>query len=479
MTGVLNTANQAFQKCETILAMSGYVDALLKMPELGNVIAGNISRTRKQYLNSRKSSQKLKVVVCGWELAHNAAGRAHTLAEIYREITRDVEILGSIFPNRGREIWEPIRETTIPIHAFVVKPNHFIEQALNIVAAHPADLVHLSKPRAPNIIFGIFYKLIWEARVIVDIDDEELAFVKAKKPMALCEYLQEYPSLPPLDLLAGAHWTRLAVGLVNDFDAITVSNKVLQRRYGGEVIAHARDPRVFNPSKELRKTSRKALGIQEHQKVVLFLGTPRAHKGLLQTAIAIQSLRRSDVVFAIVGSFENNNLKLKEKLMNIKGVNYLFLENQPIGKLPSMLSIADCCVLFQSIDNPVSEYQIPAKLSDALAMEIPVLASPTPTLCEAIDAGAVTEISESNISKMIGTVLIDSQEGKRQNPKKYFNEVISLDANSVALNKLIIKTSNRLLTVDLLQLLHKIKMRVPYDVIKNIGRVSNCRDSNC
>ena len=38
--------------------------------------------------------------------------------------------------------------------------------------AHPYDLVHLSKPRAPNIIFGLLYKLIWDAMILVDVDDE-------------------------------------------------------------------------------------------------------------------------------------------------------------------------------------------------------------------------------------------------------------------------------------------------------------------
>lgn len=430
MESLLAIANQAFKKCQTTVAMAGYVDALLKMPELGNSIAANISRTRQQYLNSRKNSETLKVVVCGWELAHNAAGRAHTLAEIYREITSDVEIVGSIFPQWGREVWEPIRETTIPIHAFVVELDCFIEQALTLVAAHPADVVHLSKPRAPNIFFGIFYKLLWGARVIVDIDDEELAFVKAETPLTVSEYLKEYPTLPPLDQLPDAHWTRIAVGLVNEFDAITVSNNALQRRYGGTVIGHARDPNILKPSPELRQKSRQALGIQAHQKVVLFLGTPRPHKGLLEVAKAIQSLNREDVIFVIAGSFGERFLQFKARLQAVAGVNYLFLENQPISALKSSLAIADCCVLLQDSEHPTSKFQIPAKLSDALAMRIPVLVSGTDALDDSIAAGAVVAVTNNTLAVDLATALDWPSREQIDNGEFYFSKHLSLESNA-------------------------------------------------
>lgn len=436
MPSTLATANQAFQKGETAVAMAGYVSALLKMPELGETIAGNIARTKQRYLNSRSVDKPLKAIVCGWELAHNAAGRAHTLAEIYREITPDVEIVGSIFPRWGREVWEPIRDTSIPIHAFVVESDSFIEQALTLVAAHPADVVHLSKPRAPNIFFGIFYKLFWGAKVIVDIDDEELAFVKAETPLNLSEYLKDYPTLPSLDQLTDVHWTRIAVGLVNEFDAITVSNSALQRRYGGVVIGHARDPNIFKPSPELRQKSRQALGIQAHQKVVLFSGTPRPHKGLLEVAKAIQSLNREDVLFVIAGSFGERFLQFKARLQAVTGVNYLFLENKPISALPSTLAIADCCVLLQDTNHPASNYQIPAKLSDALAMRLPVLVSSTGALEDPIASGAVVATTLDNLTLHLATTLDRPSREQVDNGGDYFLKHLCLEANASKLRSI-------------------------------------------
>ncbi|MDT9206302.1 tetratricopeptide repeat protein, partial [Limnospira sp. PMC 1243.20] len=125
--------------------------------------------------------ERPRVGVCGWELSHNAAGRAYTLAQLYGGFA-EVELIGCLFPKYGGQVWEPIRGGEIRCHTIRVEDEgRFVEQALGLVWAHPYEVVHLSKPRMPNIILGLLYKLVWGARVIVDIDDEELIFVRASE----------------------------------------------------------------------------------------------------------------------------------------------------------------------------------------------------------------------------------------------------------------------------------------------------------
>jgi GT2 family glycosyltransferase/glycosyltransferase involved in cell wall biosynthesis len=430
---LLSAANQAFRAGQSAAAMSGYIQAMLKMPELGQTISANLARTRQQYLASRAPGAPLQVVVCGWELARNAAGRAHTLAEIYREFAQ-VKIVGCLFPRWGREIWEPIRHTSIAIHPILVEDyNGFIEQALTLVAAHPADVAHLSKPRAPNILFGIFYKLLWGASVILDIDDEELAFVQADTALAFDQYLQQHSHLPTLSQIAGANWTRLAVGMAHDFDAITVSNVALQQRYGGDIIGHARNPNTLCPSATLREASRQALGIRPEQKVILFSGTPRPHKGLFEVARAIQRMHREDILFVIAGNFDAANLHLKVQLQGLEGVNYLFLENQPFDTLSRTLSIADCCVLLQDTHHPCTPFQIPAKLSDALAMGIPVIVTATAALADAIAAGAVIPATPEDLVTRLAATLDTPNAAAIEAGHRYFAEHLSLAANATIL----------------------------------------------
>lgn len=385
-------------------AIQHYLAALAAMPGLTNAIAPNLSSARQKYRASRNSAAKPRVAVCGWELSHNAAGRVYTLAMLY-ETFAEVEIIGCHFPALGREIWEPIRDTSIAIHSFVVEDEaKFIDQAIALVAAHPCDIVHLSKPRAPNIIFGILYKLIWDAKVLMDIDDEELAFVGADTPISVDNYIQQHGKLPDLKDLAGKDWTRLAVGLSKEFDGITVCNTPLQQRYGGEIIRHARDEKLFKPSPELKRKSREKYGIPLDKKVVLFFGTPLEHKGLVETAQAIADTNRSDIIFCIVGDFADSNFK--KKLQAIKGCGFLFLPSQPFKLVPEIVLSADCCVLIQNEKTLVGQYQTPAKLTDALAASLAVIVNRCPSMSDFIAAQVVIPINE-NLGKTITRVLFD------------------------------------------------------------------------
>ncbi len=115
----------------------------------------------------------------------------------------DVEVIGSIFTHWGREIWEPVRNSTIPTHHILIEDEiRFLDQAMELVIAHPYDIVHLSKPRGPNILFGALYKAVWGATVLMDIDDEELAFGNLEGPISLDDYLSNHKRLPSLKYLA-------------------------------------------------------------------------------------------------------------------------------------------------------------------------------------------------------------------------------------------------------------------------------------
>ncbi|MDT9327727.1 MAG: glycosyltransferase [Limnospira sp. PMC 1286.21] len=352
--------------------------------------------------------ERPRVGVCGWELSHNAAGRAYTLAQLYGGFA-EVELIGCLFPKYGGQVWEPIRGGEIRCHTIRVEnEGRFIEQALGLVLAHPYEVVHLSKPRMPNIILGLLYKLVWGARVIVDIDDEELAFVKASEPLDLAELLESGGKLPPFQGWDGGKWTRLAVGLARAFDGVTVANRALQERYGGVVIRHGRDEARFVPSDDRKRGSRERFGIAQDKKVVLFFGTPRKHKGLVTTARALGSLGRKDVVFAIIGDFEDG--KLKEELQGIPGVDYVFVGNQPFESIPDVVAVGDICVLLQDADFRVSQFQIPAKLSDALGMGLVVLLSETAAVADVIESGAVVPVAEGDLPAVLDRVLSDEAE---------------------------------------------------------------------
>ena len=393
------------------------------------------ARACARWNSADKSYGPGRVAVFGWELSCNSAGRAETLANVYSVFTQ-VELIGChLYDER---LWEPIANTPLTHHSFFTEEHGILEQVLDFVLAHPYDTVHLSKPRSTTVLAGALYKAIWGADVVMDVDDEELGFVGAESPADLTDYLTD-SGLPrgPLD---NQDWTRLAVGMVSDFDGVTVSNQPLQGRYGGHILPHARDPALFDVSSatraQMRRDLRASIGIEQDHKVVLFFGTPRRHKGLLVTAKAIVELNRDDVHFVIVGTFcEPELLAELQAVPNLKLVN---LMNQPISFTPAVLSIADCTLLMQERKNLVADFQSPAKVGDALAMNVPVIATLTGPLEPLAVAGAIWIADESNLTEKLALILGNGQDVARLRElgQAYFQDKLTLDAHVPYLTQL-------------------------------------------
>ena len=437
----LTKANAALRANDFARAMSLYIQALRETPELSSNIRFNMETVARSYRANRNNAEQLHVAVCGWELSHNPAGRVYTLAKIYERFAH-VEIIGCIFAAWGRRIWYPIRDTDINIHHVLIEDSSdFFRQLIGLVAKHPYDIVHLSKPRAPNILIGLLYKIMWGAKVLVDIDDEELTIVRADSSVSIEEYLTEHSDLPDLSDLPGLEWTRLAVGLVNEFDGITVSNEQLRERYGGEIIYHARDERTFCPSEQLKIESRERFGIAQDKQVVLFCGTGRKHKGLVEIAQTIAALDRDDTVFVLAGDMKEPGLI--EKLQSVPNCKLCFIDMQNFDAIASVVAMADICILSQDIESPISKFQLPAKLTDALAMQVVVLANSTPPLQKFIDDGVVHDIG-GNLSIALAEVLSDAQKfaAKANSGRALFQNLLSVEVNAHKLEYVVNAANN-------------------------------------
>lgn len=418
---------------DSVRARAGVLAA---QPSRAELEGFNLALARRHWRRTRRG-QPPRVGVCGWELAHNAAGRVRTLADLWAPLA-ETEILGATFPRWGDALWAPIRETTTPCHVIhVADEAGFPRQALELVLAHPYDVVHLSKPRLPNILFGLLYRLIWDAHVILDIDDEELGAVQAEEALGLEALLERSGGAPVWEHLGGKDWTRVAVGLWSLFDATTVASRPLQARYAGALIPHAREARSFCPSPARRRASRDRFGIPQTATVVLFFGTPRRHKGVLETAEAIAALGRQDLCLVIAGDFPDPGLKAD--LEGIAGADIRFLPGQPYAAIPDVVALGDICVLLQKDSSLIAGFQLPAKLVDALAMGLLVLAQPTPVLMDLIKAGAVVDVMPYTLRDTLARLLDDTAtaEEVRRRGRAYFLDHFTSEATRAPLQALL------------------------------------------
>jgi glycosyltransferase involved in cell wall biosynthesis len=99
----------------------------------------------------------------------------------------------------------------------------------------------------------------------------------------------------------GRLWTQYCESVIADADAVTVSNQVLGDRYGGTVIPHARDERLFDPARYDRDRVRASFGFEPDEHIILFGGTPRRHKGVVDVARALHQIGDPRLQLCLIG----------------------------------------------------------------------------------------------------------------------------------------------------------------------------------
>ena len=356
-----------------------------------------------QNIQRRPDRKAFKIAVIAWDLAHNPLGRAYLLADILRR-EYDVELIGATFPDFGKDIWKPLRSCNrvkvkhVPGAYF---PEYF--KTMEAMAEHvEGDILYVSKPRLPSLGLAVLAKMKRNRPIILDIDDHELSFFGNRKPLSLEELRVERGNLD-VDVPFGEAWTRHCETLIPLVDQITVSNEALKERYGGIVLPHVRDECEFDPTIYPREKIRRELGFVPEDRVILFAGTPRKHKGLSRLTAALRELGRPTYKLLVVGSPADG--AVTRLLRHVDPSCATLVPDVPYSELPGYLCAADLVPLLQDEEEPVSAFQMPAKFTDALAMGIPIIASNVPPLVDAASDGLVELLGNATPAQKIDEIL--------------------------------------------------------------------------
>jgi tetratricopeptide (TPR) repeat protein/glycosyltransferase involved in cell wall biosynthesis len=344
------------------------------------------------------SSSKCKIAVVAWDMSHNPVGRAFLLADLL-EKWGDAELLGLIFPQFGTKIWPPLEEVQLQTKSVVVNTfKEFVNAAIDLAKATKYDFVYVCKPRFPSLLIGFLIKYYSQCPLILDIDDHELSFCKDRTTLTFDE-LVEKTGTSDWEKPFSELWTRFSENLIPHADALTVSNIALQQKYGGIIVRHARNEQIFDPKKIDRQAIRAEFKYSSVDKVILFLGTPRPHKGILRIAEALEKIGDPRIALCIIGTIRDK--RFSKQFEKFKQARIDFYEDQPWQRLPELLTIADLICILQDPQDAISEFQIPAKLTDAIAMNIPVLVSKVPPLLDLISSNCVTAVDDDELEQAI------------------------------------------------------------------------------
>jgi glycosyltransferase involved in cell wall biosynthesis len=390
-----------------------------------------------------RSSGKPRMAVICCSLGQNALGRAHTIGEV-ASLDFAVELLGALVPHYDRELWPPLRDTDIPIRGFAARDMGSYLSALRALPdGEPYNVVYVSKPRLHSLLLGMVLSARDKCPLILDIDDLELAFLQNQVPLNFDHLLDELRSVAAeIDNPTSEIWTRYCDTLAHEADAITVSNETLRNRFGGIVLRHARDERKFIPDESVRNRVRRSLGICDDEKVVFFLGTPRDHKGLASVAEAIVRRAEPGMTLCVMGV--DNPESPQAQLARRNPAFIRTFGTQPYCRLPELIQCADAICLLQDPLSAISAFQVPAKMGEALAMGLPVLASRVAPFSDLISAGIVIPVDTDAELQIALDGLRDGRLNSAADRNKrisYFLSELSFASNAKRLREALVAAS--------------------------------------
>ena len=361
----------------------------------------------------------MKISILTPDLSHNCLGRAYLLAKILQR-RYEVEIVGPTF---GDGIWEPVADDKSITYKPVKIRGRFKPywQIKELTKKIDGDVIYASKPLFTSFGVGLLKKLSNSKPLILDIDDWQMGFMKEiYSSLSLAQSFKFLATSALFFYSMSSYWNTLfGEKLSHLADEITVSNNFLQDKFSGTIVWHARDTEAFNPEKFDGSSLREKYDIDRNKKVVMFSGTPRAHKGIEDLIEAINLLQTQDVLLTLVGadegSYSQNLITMADKKL---GERLKAFGLQPFEKVPEFLAMSDVTVIPQK-RNLASVGQLPAKVFDAMAMAKPIIATNVSDLPEILDGCGWTVEPESpeQLARAIQHIIDHPEEAEQMGQK--------------------------------------------------------------
>ena len=316
----------------------------------------------------------MKISILTFDLSDNATGRADLLARLLAPRWQ-VEVVG---PRFGGGVWGPARDGGVAYRDLAVdgarRYPRFARVWTDLAARADGDVLYASKPRATSYGAALLARRRRRRPLLLDIDDWEVGFFRrsgAWGTLGRSLNLANPNGLP---------WTWLMERLVGRADAITVASRFLERRFGGTLIPHVRDTEGWDPARYDRAEARARLGLGR-ERVVMFLGTPRAHKGVDDLVEAV-SLMKGDVRLVLVGAAGGEARRWASRPW-VRVVGEI-----PFDDVPRYLIAADAVAVPQRATSDTIG-QVPAKVFDAMALARPIVSTAVSMIPEILDGCGV------------------------------------------------------------------------------------------
>jgi glycosyltransferase involved in cell wall biosynthesis len=310
------------------------------------------------------SGKRQKISLVAHEIGPNWM-RARSIASILLKHF-EVELITAVKPGQ-ENVTDCFSDLPVALHNITTSPYpNFIKTIQKIRSAISGDVIYAMKLRPGSFGISLLEGLGRQGRpVLLDVDDWEKYMCYPYSKYWIKNVIKSLPRLA--DPNSFIH-TWLVEYLNRFSDNTTSVSRFFQKRYGGILLPNGCDTNLFNPANYDRTALRQSWGIQADQKIIIFVGTAEPNKGLGQIVEAMQYLKRPELKLVIVGRRNDYVAKLEQH------ANVQYLGYHPAQLSPQFLTMADMVVLPQ-LQLPHSIGQMPMKLFEAMAMELPVIST--------------------------------------------------------------------------------------------------------
>ena len=314
----------------------------------------------------------MKISILAFDLSDNATGRADLLARLLAPLG-EVEVVG---PRSGDAIWRPARDGAVryrdlPLGSAARYPR-FAARWNDLAALADGDVLYASKPRPTSFGVALVARRRRPRPLLLDIDDWEVGFFRrggAWGTLGRALNVGNPNGLP---------WTWLMERQIGRADALTVASRFLERRFGGTLIPHVRDTEAWDPARYDRAAARARLGVAD-ERVVMFLGTPRGHKGVDDLVEAVGAVGKGTRL-VMVGADTRSEAARRWAAQPWVRV----LGEIPFDDVPRYLVAADVVAVPQRATTDTVG-QVPAKIFDAMALARPIVSTAVSMIPEILE----------------------------------------------------------------------------------------------
>jgi glycosyltransferase involved in cell wall biosynthesis len=389
------------------------------------IISGKIDSYYRSGLPAPLPGWLKKATIVSWDMSRNHFAKAFSVAEA---LSRHIDVQLISFRFFEEPVFRPLASAAPPFELLSFDGADFpdfFETLSRAVDAVSGDLIYAVKPRLPSFGLALLANARTGKPIFLEANDLETVVASPRTG-------DRHVSLPlaslfdRLDEARVPHalvWSQILDRCAQAVPTLFTHNVNLDIHYGRRCLTmrNVKDEMVYDPAAFDRDAVREEFGFSAEDRIILFGGLVRRHKGVFELAELVRRLG-APYRLLVVGNRETPDLIELQK--SVSG-RISILGAQPPERMAALNLAADLVVLWLDPAVPASHYQCPYKLTDALAMGPAIIASPVGELAVLAEHEVLWTVpfgDLNGLAKTIKAILADPVElaRRRERGRKLF-----------------------------------------------------------